>query len=383
MTHPLAQTILDHLRDQQDEMLALLADLVTAESPSSVPETQAGPQAILTDQFSQLGYRVTHTPGATSGGYLLAESPGAETGDRQLLLGHSDTVWPVGTLEQMPLVIEDGIMRGPGVFDMKAGLVQGVFALRALRDLGLEPASAPVFLINSDEEIGSFESREAIEAQAKLAMRTLVLEPASGPTGRLKTARKGVGGFEIIVRGKAAHAGLEPEKGVSAILGMAQIIPALFALSDYDRGLAVNVGIIQGGMRSNVIAPECRAIVDIRIASMDDAAPIEAKVRAMMPTLPGTAIEIIGGIDRPPLEPTPANRALWHLAERLGTEFGWSLEDCAVGGGSDGNYTSIHTATLDGLGAVGDGAHALHEHIVIDKMIERSALLTRLLMEPA
>lgn len=383
MTHSLAYTILDHLRGQRDEMVALLVALVTAESPSSDPAAQAGPQALLIDQFEQLGYRIVHTPGQVTGGTLLAEAPTAGARARQLLLGHCDTVWPIGTLTTMPLVIEDGILRGPGAYDMKAGLVQGLFALRALRDLGLDPPLTPIFLVNSDEEIGSFESRAIIEAEAQRAARALILEPASGPTGKLKTARKGVGGFEIVVRGKAAHAGLEPEKGVSAILGMAQIIPALFALSDLSRGLTVNVGVITGGLQSNVIAPECRIEVDVRITSMDDAARVEQQIRALAPTLPGTTIAITGGFDRPPLERTPANRDLWLLAQRLGTEFGWPLEECAVGGGSDGNYTSLYTATLDGLGPVGDGAHAAHEHVVMAELVNRSALLARLLLEPA
>lgn len=382
MTSTLAQTLLDHLRGQQDNMLTLLAALVTAESPSAVAEAQAAPQALLTEQFDRLGYQVRHVPGNQTGGYLLAEAPGAGDRSRQLLLGHCDTVWPIGTLATMPLVVENGIMRGPGVFDMKAGLVQGIFALRALRDLGLEPSLAPVFLVNSDEEIGSFESREAIEAEAQRAARALILEPAAGPSGKLKTARKGVGGFEVVVSGKAAHAGLEPEKGVSAILGMAQIIPELFALSDLSRGLTVNVGVIQGGLQSNVIAPECRAEVDVRITTMADATEVETKIRALAPSLPGTAVTFTGGFDRPPLERTPANQALWQTAQRLGAEFGWELEECAVGGGSDGNYTSIHTATLDGLGPVGDGAHAIHEHVVVAELANRSALLARLLLEP-
>ncbi len=308
MTHSMAQMIHEHVRGQREAMVDLLSALVSAESPSSVPEAQAGPQALLVDQFNQLGYHITLTPGETTGGTLLAEAPGAAVNGRQLLLGHCDTVWPIGTLAHRPLVIEDGMLRGPGSYDMKAGLVQGIFALRALRDLGLKPLLAPVFLVNSDEEIGSFESRDAIEREARQAARALILEPASGPNGKLKTARKGVGGFEIVVGGKAAHAGLEPEKGVSAILGMAQIIPELFAMSDLSRGLTVNVGVIRGGLQSNVIAPECRVEVDVRITSMADAADVETKIRALAPTLPGTTITVTGGFDRPPLEPTPANR---------------------------------------------------------------------------
>ncbi|HRO25552.1 MAG TPA: M20/M25/M40 family metallo-hydrolase, partial [Promineifilum sp.] len=226
-----------------------------------MPETQAGPIGILYEQFDRLGYHVRHTPGTRTGGYLIARHPTAGERPTQLLLGHCDTVWAVGTLAEMPLEIEGDILRGPGSFDMKGGLTQGIFALRALQELGLEPPLAPVFLINTDEEIGSIESRPVIEQLAAESARALILEPAAGAAGKLKTARKGIGDFEIVVRGRASHAGLEPEKGVSAILGMAEIVRALATLNDYPRGVSVNTGLISGGLRSNVVAPECRAVV--------------------------------------------------------------------------------------------------------------------------
>ncbi|MBP8949562.1 MAG: M20/M25/M40 family metallo-hydrolase, partial [Candidatus Promineofilum sp.] len=208
--------LLPHLTQQRDAMVALLSALVAAESPSDAPETQAGPQASLRAQFAQLGYAVEHTVGAHTGGYLVARAPNPDGRPTQLLLGHCDTVWPVGTLAEMPLAVEGDVLRGPGSYDMKAGLVQGLFALRTLQELGLELPLAPVFLVNSDEEIGSIESRPAIEQLAREAARALILEPA-GPGGQLKTQRKGLGDFEIVVHGRAAHAGNEPEKGVSAI----------------------------------------------------------------------------------------------------------------------------------------------------------------------
>ncbi len=380
MTH--TQRILDYLSQQRHDMVALLADLVAAESPSDAPETQAGPIGILYEQFDRLGYHVRHTPGDRTGGYLIARHPAAGERPTQLLLGHCDTVWAVGTLAEMPLEVEGDILRGPGSFDMKGGLAQGIFALRALRELGLEPPLAPIFLINTDEEIGSIESRPVIEQLAAGSARALILEPAAGPAGKLKTARKGVGDFEIVVRGRASHAGLEPEKGVSAILGMAEIVRALATLNDYPRGVSVNVGLISGGLRSNVVAPECRAVVDVRAVTVADTERLEQAVRALTPLLEGTTLEITGGFDRPPLERTPRNAALWELACETGAEMGLALEETAVGGGSDGNLTSPHTATLDGLGPVGDGAHAHHEHVVISKMVERSALLAALLMKP-
>jgi len=376
-----SQRILHHLSQQRHEMVALLADLVAAESPSDAPETQAGPIGILYEQFDRLGYHVRHTPGVRTGGYLVARHPMADARPRQLLVGHCDTVWPVGTLATMPLTVEGDILRGPGSFDMKGGLVQGLFALRALRDLGLEPPLAPVFLINTDEEIGSIESRPAIEELARGSVRALILESAAGPEGKLKTARKGLGDFEIVVHGRAAHAGLEPEKGVSAILGMAELVRTLAALNDYPRGISVNVGVISGGLRGNVIAPECRAKVDVRATTMADAAQLEEAIRGLAAPLPGAKLEIDGGFERGPLERTPRNVALWELARETGAELGLALEEVAVGGGSDGNLTSAYTATLDGLGPVGDGAHARHEHVIISKLIERCALLALLLLK--
>lgn len=373
--------ILQHLADQRHEMIALLAALVAAESPSDAPETQAGPIGILYEQFERLGYHVRHTPGTRTGGHLIARHPAADERPTQLLLGHCDTVWPVGTLAEMPLEIDGDILRGPGSFDMKGGLVQGIYALMALRELGLEPALAPVFLVNTDEEIGSIESRPIIEQLARESARALVLESAAGPEGKLKTARKGLADFTIVVHGRAAHAGLEPEKGASAILGMAEIVRTLATLNDYPRGVSVNVGVISGGTRPNVVAAECRAEVDARARTMADAEQIEEAIKALTPPSPGLSLTITGGFERGPLERTPRNAALWELARATGAEMGLALQETAVGGGSDGNLTSPFTATLDGLGPVGDGAHARHEHVIISKLIERSALLAALMMK--
>ena len=378
---PHAHRLHQHLANQRHDMVALLADLVAAESPSDAPETQAGPIGILYEQFDRLGFRVRHTPGQRTGGYLVARHPAAESRPRQLLLGHCDTVWPVGTLAEMPLVVEGDILRGPGSYDMKAGLVQGIFALRALVELGLEPALAPVFLVNTDEEIGSIESRPIIETLAQESDRALILEPSAGPDGALKTGRKGVGGFDVVVRGIASHAGLEPEKGVSAILGMAEVVQKLATLNDYPRGISVNVGVIGGGLRSNVVAPECRAEVDVRALTAADATRLEAAVRSLTLALPGATLEISGGFERGPLERTPRNIALWELAREASAELGLALAEATVGGGSDGNLTSAFTATLDGLGPVGDGAHARHEHVLISKLVERAALLAALLLK--
>ena len=381
-----AKIILDYLNDSRELMVELLSKLVLAESPSTSPEAQALPLTILWEALDDLDFAVQVVPGRETGGYLRAmpKEKSGENGSQaqQLLLGHCDTVWPLGTLKRMPLVVQDNIVRGPGVFDMKGGLTQMIFALRALKDVGAMPAYTPAVLINTDEEIGSRESLPVILQQAKQVERAFILEPALGLPGKLKTARKGVGSFEIIAHGRAAHAGLDPGKGVSAVLALSYLVQDLHALNDPEQGISVNVGIIEGGLQPNVIAPECRAVVDVRVPTKMDAKNLEEAIIGLSLPMPGIRLEITGRFGRPPLEPTPENQALWRTAEVLARELGTTLDQGMAGGGSDGNYTSLHTATLDGLGAVGDGAHADHEFIFIDKMIERTALLALLLMTP-
>ncbi len=381
-----ANELTGHIEQQRAAMLRFLSDLVLAESPSNRAETQAAPLAILEGALRELGFVVTILPGQESGGQLLArpsaDSPWFRSGPAQMLLGHCDTVWPLGTLREMPLLIEENVVRGPGVFDMKGGLTQMIFALRALRDLEMVPPLLPLVFINSDEETGSAESRAEIERLAREAGRAYVLEPALGAHGALKTARKGVGHFELRVHGRAAHAGLDPQKGVSAILALAILIQELHDLNDLDQGLTVNVGTIEGGLRSNVIAPDSRATIDARSPTWAAAQALQETILNLTPPLAGITLEVSGEFDRLPMERTPRNQALWRLAEMAGRDLGLELQQGTVGGGSDGNFTSQYTATLDGLGAVGDGAHARHEFLYIDRMLERTALLALLLMEP-
>ena len=265
---------------------------------------------------------------------------------------------------------------------MKGGLVQMVYALRTLHRLGLRPPAETVAIVNSDEETGSPDSTALIRRVSRCAARAFILEPAFGLDGKLKTARKASGGFTVIVKGRAAHAGNNPEEGASAILEMAYQVQKLFALNDPSRGITVNVGTIDGGLRSNVVAPEVRASVDVRVRTRADAVEIESAIRGLKPVNPRTALEIEGGIEQWPMEQDTRNQALWRQAEELGHRLGLQLEQAAVGGSSDGNTTSRYTATLDGLGAVGDGAHAGHEHALISQMAERCALLVLLLMAP-
>lgn len=378
-----AEQILHQVRRMRNEFVAFVRELALLESPSLDPATQQPVQEMLEKELRACGFDVRSIPGRRTGGQLFARPQDQITrGDSQLVLGHTDTVWPAGTLQRMPVELEAGRLQGPGVFDMKAGLAQIVFALRTLHALQLTPTVTPLIFINSDEEIGSPESRPYIEEIAHSVSRALVLEPALGLSGKLKTARKGVGHFEIEVRGRAAHAGLEPERGVSAILELSYLVQKLFALNDAERGITVNVGTIDGGVRSNVIAPESKATVDVRVLASEDAEKIDRAIRSLQPTVDGASIEIRGGVDRGPMERTPRNQALWRAAQRLGKEIGLALEEGTSGGASDGNYTSYHTATLDGLGPVGDGAHAYHEFIEIEKTVDRCALLALLLLEP-
>jgi glutamate carboxypeptidase len=288
----------------------------------------------------------------------------------------------VGTLEEMPVEREGDRLRGPGVFDMKAGLVQMVHALEALRALELEPAVTPVALINSDEEIGSPESERWVRRLARRAERALVLEPALGPVGRLKTARKGTGHFEIEIVGRGSHAGLDPGAGASAIQELSHVIQALHGLTDAEAGVSVNVGEISGGVRPNVVAPRARAVVDVRVPDRERARALEEAIRSLEARTPGTRLDIRGSMGREPMERTDRNRRLWEEARRLGELLEMELEEGTSGGASDANLTSRFTATLDGLGPVGGGAHADHEFVEIDELPARTALLALLLLLP-
>jgi glutamate carboxypeptidase len=396
-----ADAILDHLRRQEGEMAGLLADLARLESPSVVPASQGPVLDRLAGELRALGMRVRRLRGKARGGHLFAapaqpalppagtaglagrrRAPAGPRLPAQLLLGHCDTVWPLGMLATMPVETRDGRLYGPGVYDMKGGLVQALFALRALRELRLEPPAVPLLFVNSDEEIGSGESTRWVRLLARRVRRVFVLEPSLGPEGRLKTGRKGVGQFVVTVRGRAAHAGLEPERGASAVLELSHVIQRLHALAEPARGIAVNVGVVSGGLRGNVVPPDARAVVDVRVLWEDDAPALEAAIRGLAPTVPGTRLEVAGAIDRPPLLATPGNLALWRTAEAAARRLGLPLGHGTAGGASDGNTTSRTTATLDGLGAVGGGAHSVDEHVELARMPERAALLVLLLLAP-
>ena len=374
----------DRIEASLPDLLDRLRTLVEAESPTEDFEAQKRILDLIEEPFADLGFETERIPGrGLSGGHLVARPSGEPAGrPTQLLLGHCDTVWPVGTLAEMPFSCSEGRASGPGVFDMKGGIIQLLRALELLVEDGSGWSCTPVVLINSDEEKGSRESRPHIVRLARTACRAFVLEPALGLTGRLKTQRKGVGRFEITIRGRSAHAGLDPGAGASAIVALSRIVDRLNELNDLSSGVSLNVGRIDGGTSPNVVAGSARAIVDVRVPDRATAESTEVRIRSMRPSVPGTAIEVTGGFGRPPLEKTERNRRLWERARSIGADLDIDLEEGTAGGGSDGSTTSLFTATLDGLGPVGDGAHAAHEFLFIDRLVERTDLLAHLLMMP-
>ena len=384
MSNGTAERILQHVQGQKSALLELLRHMVDAESPSATPAAHRLIVSVLREAIGSLGFDV-RTPRAADGYRHVFARRKQRRRDlpAQLLLGHFDTVWPLGTTAHRPFTVDGNVVRGPGVFDMKGGLAQIVIALKAIRALDLALPLEPLIFINSDEEIGSRTSTRYIRALARRVERVFVMEPSMGEEGAIKTARKGVGRFTITVHGKAAHAGLDPEGGASAILELSHVIQTLFALNDADKGITVNVGTIDGGLQPNVIAPHSQAVVDVRVPTVADGERIERAIHAIEPATPGVRLTIEGGIGRPSMEHTPRNEALWQQAKALGDVLGLDLRQGRAGGGSDGNTTSQYTATLDGLGPVGHGAHAEHEFLYLDKTLERTALLALLLLAPA
>jgi glutamate carboxypeptidase len=369
---------LGHWCDSQlDWLLDTTEALARIESPSTDKSAVDRCGRELAGRLTAIGGRVEPLPRDGAGDHLRA-CFGA--GPRQvLLLGHFDTVWPVGTLARMPIRRDGGRLHGPGVFDMKAGIALGMLAVRALDARGIDHGRRVVMLWTTDEEVGSRASRAAIEDEARRSDAVLVLEP-SLPGGAVKTMRKGCGGFEVTVRGVAAHAGIDPGKGASAIHELARQIVAIERIQDVDRGVSINVGLISGGTRPNVVAEEARASVDVRAPAAEDARRVEAAFAALAPSDARTHVAVRGGFERPPLERGPGVARLYALAKNVAGALGRPLAEGGTGGGSDGNFTAaLGVPTLDGLGAVGDGAHALHEHVVIDDLPWRAALVAGLI----
>ena len=374
------QQRLAYFRERREEMVSTIRELVEIESPSDNKSAVDRLAETVAQKFATLGGQIRLHHAADFGNHLQVDFSGKRGGKPVLLLGHYDTVYPLGTLASMPCRIVDNKLTGPGVLDMKSGIGLMLYALAGLRSWdGALPRPITVLLV-SDEEVGSDSSRAITESLAKKAAAVLVLEPSYGFEGAVKTARKGVGEYAVRVTGKASHAGLDFQKGVNAILELARQIERVSGFTDLKKRLTVNVGIVSGGSRTNVVPAEATAQVDVRIARLKDAAGIDKKMRSLRPYNRKCKLEITGGINRPPMERTAGVAALYTKAVAIARELGWKLGEAAVGGGSDGNFTAgLGIPTLDGLGGVGDGAHAVHEHILISELARRAALIAGLI----
>jgi len=373
--------VLQLLKPRQPQMVAMLKRFVTAESPSLEKTAADRCCGVIAKEWSKLGAHVERIAQKHHGDILrVTHGPNKSRTSAQLLvLGHYDTVYATGTLARMPFHVKGDKAYGPGTFDMKAGIVQALFVLQALQETKTTVRKRLVFLWTSDEEIGSEASRKLLEAEARRSDAVFVLEPSFGPDGLLKTARKGVGQAEIIVHGRASHAGLAPEEGINAIYELMRQLERLGKWANSRRGVTVSPGIIEGGTRVNVIPERARAVLDLRALHMSDMRNFEANLHELGPLQEGVRLEVKGGFDRPPLE-RKMSGALFESARRLAMEMNIVLGECTVGGGSDGNFTAaLGIPTLDGLGAVGNGAHSAHEHVLINTMPIRAALLAALL----
>ncbi len=380
----IAASVRAELEPRRQDMIDLLGRLVRIESPS---DDRAGLDRFadeLEALFGDLGsLERIDAASPERGQHLRLSLEGAIDGAHAVGLCHYDTVWSTGTLDRIPFSVDaDGVARGPGCFDMKGGIVVLYFALQALRARGLRPARRLQVLFTSDEEIGSPTSRSLIEQTATGAAVAYVLESPL-PGGTLKTARKGTGDYFVRIAGRAAHAGVEPQKGISATQELAHQIIALHGLNDYVSGTTVNVGVVRAGTRPNVVAAEAEAHVDVRVQTLAEAARIDAAIRGLRPRVPGARLDVDGGLNRPPMERSPAMAALFAQAKQIAAAMGvLDLQEGRTGGGSDGNFTAaMGIPTLDGLGPEGEGAHAAHEHVLTESFPRRAALVAGLLAD--
>jgi glutamate carboxypeptidase len=371
---------LAYFEPRTQAIVQTVRQLVEIESPTDSKQAVDRLGSMLAGRFEKLGGHSMFHHVPNFGNHLQVDFPGKRGGKPILLLGHLDTVYPVGTLASMPCKESDGKLTGPGSFDMKSGIAFMLHVIEGLRQQYEDTLPRPVtVLLVSDEEVGSDSSRHITESVAKRCEAVLVLEPSFGPKGAVKTSRKGVAEYTLKVTGKAAHSGLDFEKGESAILELSRQVLEVSKLTDLKRGLTLNVGTIQGGTRTNVIPAEASAVLDVRVVRLKDSAEIERKLRARKPINRKCKIEISGGLNRPPMERSAA-AGLYDKAKSIAKELGWKLEEAAVGGGSDGNFTAgLGIPTLDGLGAVGEGAHSPNEHVVISELARRAAFLAELI----
>ncbi|HEY8346053.1 MAG TPA: M20 family metallopeptidase [Symbiobacteriaceae bacterium] len=375
--HPVLAFMLEH----QQAMIQDLEAVVRIESPSGDKAAVDRLGGHLARLFEETGAAVEVLPRAERGDILrISFGQGREPG-QTLVLCHMDTVFAVGDIARNPVRIEDGRLYGPGVCDMKAGIIFLLWAFRCMKQLGLRPRRDVVALLTSDEEVGSDASRDLIEAEARRSAVALVLE-APTATGALKTWRKGMAVYRVLAYGKAAHAGVDPTKGINAIVELAHQILAIQNLADPEAGTTVTIGVVQGGTRPNVVPAEAWVDVDVRYMSMEEAHRVDQAIRALQPVLPGAVLRVEGGIKHPPMVRGEATGALFRLAQSLAAELGFAVEEAGTGGVSDGNFAAAAGCpTLDGLGACGDGLHTLHEYVEVDSLPRRAALLVRLLQE--
>lgn len=373
---------LRYAAEKQPEIVSFIRELVECESPSDSPSEVNRLVDLIAERTRDIAdAKMTDADKFGKHVRLDFKLSGAKKKGRLLGIGHSDTVWPSGTLKDMPFRHADGRLWGPGVLDMKSGLAFFIYAARALRDLDVPVGRNVALWIVSDEEVGSKSSRALTEAEAKRSACVFVLEPGSDLTGKLKTARKGVGNYRVFIEGKATHAGISFSEGASAIVEAARQIQKISMFTDLKRGITVNPGIIRGGTRPNVVAAETQIDVDIRVARLKDAAALDKKFRALTPVDSRCKIRVEGGLNRPPME-RKATSAVFKKAKEIGKRMGFPLEEAATGGGSDGNFTAaLGISTLDGVGGVGEGAHAVNESILTDRIPDRVALLAGLLAE--
>ena len=359
-------------------MLETLKTIVEFESPSSEKEAVDKVVGYLEREMRRLGAQVDRIQQSEFGDLLVGRWDGD---DRQplLVMTHIDTVWPLGTLDRIPFRSENGVGRGPGIYDMKASVAMMLCAMEMLGD---DQASRRpiVWLVNTEEEVGSPVSREHIERLALESDTVLCLEPPVPPDDALKTMRKGVGMFEMTIRGKASHAGADHQSGVSAIDELARQIQWLHGLTDYGVGTTVNVGVIEGGSKRNVVAAEANALIDLRVETMQEADRIVPLIQSAEAQLEGASVTVSGELNRPPMERSPHVIDAFNRAHTIAAEIGQTIVESSTGGGSDGNFTAaLGIPTIDGLGCPGDGAHAESEHIQISKLGDRTALIAALL----
>ncbi|HEY4905698.1 MAG TPA: M20 family metallopeptidase [Candidatus Sulfotelmatobacter sp.] len=374
------QQRLRYFEKQREEIVRTIRELVEVESPSDNKSAADQLGAILAEKFRALGGKPRLHHADEYGNHLQVDFPGSKKTKPVLLLGHFDTVYPLGMLVDMPCKAAAGRLHGPGVLDMKSGIALMLHAIEALQKWHAELPRPVIVLLVTDEEVGSHSSRRITEALARKSSAVFVLEPAAGVRGAVKTARKGVGEYRLQVRGIAAHAGLDPSKGHSAILELSRQIEAISKLNNLKNGISVNPGVIQGGTRSNVVAAEASAIIDVRITSAKQAAGLDRKFRSLKPFDRHCKLALTGGINRLPMERTAGVAALYRQAQLFAKQVDWNIEEAAVGGGSDGNFTAgIGIPTLDGMGGVGDGAHATHEYIKISELPRRALLLAAMI----